>query len=83
MLFPEKQYPKPEELNKIWAKKKIDTPGPERYEMVKNWVKKTGHDYDQQRGKQYREDRELEVAEHMRKTKKAKFPAPNSYKPRR
>ena len=83
MLFPEKVHPRPEELTKIYAKKKHDTPGPERYDMIRNWVKKTGHDYEQQKGKQYRRDKELEIAEHIRKTKKAKLPAPNAYKPRR
>ena len=61
-LFPEKVHPKPEELVKIHAKKKIDTPGPETYDMVRNWAKKGFHDYEQQKGKQYREDRETEVA---------------------
>ena len=83
-LFPEKQFPnQPEELVKIYEKKKIDTPGPETYDMVRNWAKKGHHDYEQQRGRQYREDRETEVAQHMRKTKRAKLPAPNAYKPRR
>ena len=45
-LFPDKQFPnQPEELVKIYEKKKIDTPGPETYELVRNWAKKGNHDY--------------------------------------
>ena len=46
-LFPEKQFPnQPEELVKIYEKKKIETPGPETYDMVRNWAKKGHHDYE-------------------------------------
>ena len=45
-LFPEKLHPKPEELTKIYARKKLFVPGPEVYDMTKNWSKKSPHDYE-------------------------------------
>ena len=46
-LFPEKVNPPPEQLVKIYAKRKHDVPGPEYYDMTKNWSKKSPHDYEQ------------------------------------
>ena len=50
--------------------------------MRRNWVKKSPYDYEQNRGKQYRNDRVTEVAEHIATVKKARSPAPNAYKPK-
>lgn len=82
-LFPEKYHTRPEELVKIHAKRKLTTPGPEHYDMIKNWSRRGGLDYNPQKGRQYRRDRETDVARHIRLTKKEKSPAPNHYKPRR
>ena len=46
MLFPEKLHPRQDQLVKIFAKKKHDTPGPERYDMTLNWSKRSGKDYE-------------------------------------
>ena len=45
-LFPDKQFPRHDQLTKVFSKTKIDTPGPERYETTRNWVKNFGKDYD-------------------------------------
>ena len=68
------------ELTKIHLKKKHEVPGPEHYDMRKNWVKKSPYDYEQNRGKQYRRDRITDVAELVKSVKKARSPAANHYK---
>lgn len=81
-LFPEKVYPRPEELCKIYAKKKLTVPGPEVYDMTKNWSKKSPHDYENQKGKTYRSDRITNTANIIKKAKRDKYPGPNFYKPK-
>ena len=82
-LFAEKVDPTSEELTKIHHKKKHEVPGPEAYDMVKNWSKKSIYDYEQQRGRQYRSDRVTSTQALIKSVKAAKLPAPNAYKPKR
>lgn len=56
-LFPEKMNPREGELTKIHARRKNNLPGPCHYELTRNWAKKSMHDYENQKGKQYRHDR--------------------------
>ena len=45
-LFPEKTHPNEGELTKIHAKRKNATPGPNHYELTRDWGKKSAHDYE-------------------------------------
>lgn len=72
-----------EKLQKVFLKKKHEVPGPEVYDMVKNWVKKSSLDFEKQRGRQYHNDRVTETAQLIKDVKTAKEPAPNHYKPKR
>lgn len=70
----------PEQLNKVFPKRKLGVPGPTAYDLVRNWKKAGESDAEKQKGKQYRHDRETFTAEIVRTTKRARTPAPNSYK---
>ena len=61
-VFYEKDHFEPKDLEKVFLKKKHTVPGPTQYETCSNWAKKSPHDYEQQRGKQYRHDRITETA---------------------
>ena len=45
-LFPDRLFPRHDQLTKIFAKKKNTVPGPEHYDTTRNWVKKSGKDYE-------------------------------------
>ena len=46
MVFSDKKSESSENLKKVFLKKKHVVPGPEVYDMVKNWVKKSPYDYE-------------------------------------
>ena len=82
-LFADRLNPRHDQLTKIYAKRKHNVPGPQAYDTTRNWAKKPRHDYEQQKGRQYREDRITEVTEHIKKVKREKSPAPGTYNPKR
>ena len=79
-LFAEKIYPKLGELTKIHYKRKHEFPGPEYYDMTRDWTKNGPFDF--QKGKHYKHERVTEVMEHIKRVKREKSPAPNLYKPK-
>ena len=81
--FTEKPYvEEPQELVKLHCKKRHGVPGPTAYELTKDWAYKSGKDYEQQRGRQYHHDRETNTATIIRHTKRDRYPAPPTYKPK-
>ena len=80
-VFAEKVSVEPGKLTKIFAKKKHTVPGPEVYDMTINWSKPSTNDFDNQKGKQYRNDRITSTEALIRAVKREKLPPPNLYKP--
>ena len=70
-------------LRKVFEQKKNTEPGPNQYELTKDWGKKSPYDYENQKGKIFRYDRMTNTANIMRLAKIAKFPGPTSYTPKR
>ena len=58
-------------------------PGPNHYEMTKDWGKRSPFAFENQKGKIFRYDRMTETANLIRLAKLNKFPAPTSYTPKR
>lgn len=82
-VFAEKTIVEPGKLVKIFAKRKHTVPGPEHYDMIKDWSKKPAMDYERQRGKQYHRDRITDTEAIIKHVKREALPAPNKYKPNR
>ena len=80
-VFSDKQVFTPEKLTKVFTKRKHTVPGPEHYDMIRHWGKRSTKDYERQRGKQYHTDRITDTHALIKSVKKAKLPAPNAYKP--
>ena len=71
------------QLRKVFEQKKITQPGPNHYELTKDWGKKSPYDFENQKGKIFRYDSMTNTANIMRLAKIAKFPAPTDYTPKR